>query len=71
MPKHIQNKEFWIKILFFKKKKKEISFEIKLLPKVVCLGHVCDNLANAAVLNSGFIIFEFNYRCYGQRLHHF
>ena len=26
---------------------------------------------NSIVLNSGFTIFEFNCRCYGQRLHHF
>ena len=32
--------EFWIKIGFFKKKNYKISFSLKVLPKVVLLGHV-------------------------------
>ena len=39
------------------KKNYKISFELKHLPKVVRFGHVGDNMANAAVLNSVFTIF--------------
>ena len=49
--------EFWIKIVFFKKKNYKISFELKLLPKVVRLGYIGDNMTNAAVLNNDFTIF--------------
>ena len=79
--------EFWIKILYFKKKNYQSSFETKLLPsKVVRLGHVGDNRANADVLNNGFSIIlnsiatvmdssftifkMFNCRCPEQQLHH-
>ena len=51
---------FGLKYSFFKKKNYEISFEIKLLPKVVRLGHVGDSLANVVVLNSGFTIFSYS-----------
>ena len=30
---------------------------MKLLPNLVCLGHVGDNWANVVVLNNGLIIF--------------
>ena len=49
-------KEFWIKIGFFKKKKNcKISFGLKVLPKVVRLGHVSNSKAISAVMDSGFI----------------
>ena len=66
---YIQNKrifkEFLIKIFFFEKKIYEISFEIKLLSKIMYLDHIERYLVNAIVLNSGFTIFEFNYHCCG------
>ena len=44
--------------MFLKKKKNyKISFELKLLLKVVRLGYIGDNMANAAVLNNDFTIF--------------
>ena len=56
---------FGLKYHFSKKKKNQNSLHFKLLPKVVRLGHVGDNLANIVVLNSCFTIFEFNCRCCG------
>ena len=53
--------------MFFKKNYK-ISFELKLLPKVVRLGQVGDDMANAAVLNNSFTMFL---NSIGQRLYHF
>ena len=38
------------------KKNYKISFETKLLPKVVRLGHVGESRANVVVLNSDFSI---------------
>ena len=39
------------------KKNYKISFDLRLLSKVVCLGHVGDIMTNAAVLNNDFTIF--------------
>ena len=42
--------------ILFKKKNYKISFELELLPKVACLDHVGDSMANAIVLNNNFTI---------------
>ena len=41
----------------FLKKNYKFSFELKLLPKVVYLGHLGDIMANIVVLNISFTIF--------------
>ena len=50
-------RSFGLKYYFFLKKIYKNSFELKLLPKVVRLGHLSYNMANTAVVNNGFIIF--------------
>ena len=48
---------FGLKQCFKKKNNYKFSFELKLLPKVMRLGHVGDNMANVAILNNSFTIF--------------
>ena len=56
---------------FQKKKIYKISFELKLLAKVIRLNHEDDNMSNVIVLNTSFIIFvNFNYHGPEQRYYH-